>query len=75
MIELKPCPFCGEAAQLFCGTDGVAVICTNQDCGCRTPWFEDRDKMFGTLPWINGRLAINEAMNCWNKRVGDDDEN
>ena len=60
MLDIKPCPFCGGAAQLIHATeypsgDRYRVACS--DCGCTT--------------WpriIGGRRAIE----VWNRRVKED---
>jgi len=67
MIDLKPCPFCGCDAQLDHDQVGFnlysKVRCVN--CHCST-------KKFG----ISTKVSSDElAIEAWNKRVGDSDEN
>ena len=57
--ELKPCPFCGNKAELFCtkGTEDWAVVCQHPECGC------------------NARILYcdtkEEAIEQWNRRTSD----
>ena len=55
MTELKPCPFCGSDAIFSDGYNHWYVRCSNQECLVRTRRFLDK----------------NNAMACWNRRVGD----
>jgi Lar family restriction alleviation protein len=65
--DLKPCPFCGGAAQLTHNAYGVAmngsyVLCPG--CGCTT-------KTFG----ISTAYASDEkATEAWNRRADDEQE-
>lgn len=60
-IELKPCPFCGEKAELSSGrvngNDASYVYCTR--CGSRGESF-----------WVSPNYASAEkAIEAWNRRV------
>lgn len=68
MDILKPCPFCGKKAQLFCGEQGVAVMCVNEQCGCRTDWFNDFSAVYGMDRWRKGQIAIDHVIEIWNRR-------
>ena len=61
--ELKPCPFCGEKAEVssgrFDGKDTSYVMCTR--CGSRGEFF-----------FVSSRYASAEkAIKAWNRRVQD----
>lgn len=67
MSDLKPCPVCGGKAQLDHDQVGFnlysKVRCVN--CHCST-------KKFG----ISTKVSSDElAIEAWNKRVGDSDDN
>ena len=60
MSELKSCPFCGSRAILHERTDGFYVDCASQFGICKV------------LPatWIY--KTEEEAIDAWNRRVGDE---
>lgn len=68
-MELKPCPFCGRKARLFCDDLGVAVVCTNEECRCRTDWYKDFSPVYGMDRWRKGNTAIEHAVEVWNRRT------
>lgn len=72
MTELKPCPFCGGKAQLFCGEEGVAVICTREKCRCRTDWYKDYSAVYGMDRWRSGTTVVDHVIEVWNRRKEDD---
>ena len=72
MNKLKPCPFCGSVAKLFVGS-GVKVMCT--ECDCQTKTYDDMSPLFGCDIWREERKsAVDEAIEAWNRRVGEKDE-
>lgn len=56
MIELKPCPFCGEKARLLAG-NGVRVLCTK--CGATTWTAADSERVETS--------AVEDVIKAWNK--------
>ena len=63
MSELKPCPFCGGIARIYC-REGVRVKCTK--CGCETPTRNDSPGEW----WENGKTnALEMVIKEWNRRV------
>ena len=68
MIELKPCPFCGQVARLFVHNNGVKVMCT--ECNCQTDTYNDYNKFTGTDLWRCGSgNAVEIVIKEWNRRV------
>ena len=73
MLELKPCPFCGEkiandtgkAVRKNFNLERVYVLC--ESCGARGPEF------FLAEDWVDKlkREAFLHAMAWWNKGAGD----
>ena len=64
MEELKPCPFCGSAAEIsqgrFDGKDTSYVIC--RKCGASGEFFV-----------VSPKYASNErAIEAWNRRASDE---
>lgn len=58
MIELKPCPFCGEMPIIHGGESGGYYIeCINGDCTC--------------LPISWSYETKEKAIEAWNRRVND----
>lgn len=60
MIELKPCPFCGEIPpwHRFANPNRVWIECGNRYCGVRP-----QTKFYNTLL---------EAAEVWNRRASDE---
>jgi len=62
-MELKPCPFCGGIARVYC-RDGVRIKCSK--CGCGTPVRSDSPGEW----WENGRQnALDMVIREWNRRA------
>lgn len=61
MIELKPCPFCGEKARLFV-SNGARVLCTK--CGATT-WTAVDSECVGTS-------AVEDVIKAWNRWKNND---
>lgn len=57
MIELKPCPFCGEKARLFV-SNGVRVLCTK--CGATT-WTAADSERGGEVRMRTARAGLRHA--------------
>ena len=58
MIELKPCPFCGEEARLFVN-DGVRVLCAK--CHASSKILEDSE--------CYKTSAVEKVIEAWNWRT------
>lgn len=70
MFEIKPCPHCGSKAKLFTSANGVAVMCTDRNCGCRTRWYVDTDIFYND--WLKGgKVSVEKAIEVWNRRAAD----
>ena len=68
MDEIKNCPFCGKEAMLFVEEyGGVAVKCTNFDCGMMTPLY--RDNLSYSWGKEGKSCAVNRAIRKWNRRI------
>lgn len=63
MKEINYCPFCGSEAKLNVTDDGVRVICTNNKCGCQTPFLTDKHQS------VKDSAAIGFALKIWNRRI------
>ena len=61
LIELKPCPFCGEKARLLV-RNGVRVLCTK--CGATTRIMVDSERI--------GTSAVEDVIKAWNRRASND---
>ena len=61
MIELKPCPFCGEKARLLV-SNGVRVLCTK--CGATTRILVDSERIETS--------AVEDVIKAWNRRADDE---
>ena len=61
MIELKPCPFCGEKARLLV-SNCVRVLCTK--CGVTTRILVDSERV--------GTSAVEDVIKAWNRRADDE---
>ena len=55
MTELKPCPFCGSAAEMRHGHSHYYARCENQECLVRTKRYD----------------SIEKACEAWNRRVSE----
>lgn len=70
MTELKPCPFCGAAAKVYAGSEGLAIVCTN--CGARTTYLNDSlERRIDRITWATGQEAFSKAVYSWNTRETD----
>lgn len=81
MNNLKPCPFCGNKAEIKeieLGSDcnRTTIIC--RGCGVTLEWVQEfyihdvTDPISGEHLYTN-RIARNEsAINVWNRRIGDE---
>lgn len=63
MFELKPCPFCGNKADLYVN-NGVRVICVK--CGASSKILVDNMNANG----VTG-CAVKSVIDAWNRRAND----
>lgn len=61
MIELKPCPFCGEKARLFV-SNGVRVLCNK--CNASSENMADSE--------CYKTSAVEKVIEAWNRRASND---
>lgn len=62
MDELKPCPFCGEQAEVYeTPSNGYTIVARHDDCCC-----------FSNLMWGRGYETEEEAIEAWNRRANDE---
>jgi len=78
--ELKPCPFCGGKAYLFCDSDndnpffddGTSEFYWQVEHNCEMPsnavnYFVESDFLCFRTPWFKNRQ---KAIDVWNRRDG-----
>lgn len=76
MMELKPCPFCGNEVHLkakplwgyggckYYGCYEYIIQCDNIECGCRLTYFGKNNTIYST-----SEEAARNAAEAWNRRT------
>lgn len=59
-VDLKPCPFCGERAEMNYAIEKALIECTNAKCTVRPS------------TWLTVKTdKVSELVKAWNKREDD----
>lgn len=61
--KLKPCPFCGDEAEIIPHTSQFSIRCTNSNCILKKFWYKTVDE---AVKMWNGRYIVKE-LKKWDK--------